>query len=277
MSPAHATPRAEPKPKRGSVRPILSLAFAAIFPLTAHLVAPRVALGEAATNAVTFLGGALTALVPLSLASAARISIRVRVALGLASAMTLATIALRGAHGLTASLFVDLALVTLALAIGGGIGERVEHPGHLLPACVVAALADLVSLLHPSGPTHAIASSERALAVVAVSFPVPSTTAFAPVLGLGDLIFVALVLGVARAHGISLVRMALACALGVVAAGGFAAVLESAAPALIPIAFAVVAFVPEARRLRPKDQRTAQVAIVIAIAVAIGVLLRRGS
>ena len=174
MSPAHATPRAEPKPKRGSVRPILSLAFAAIFPLTAHLVAPRVALGEAATNAVTFLGGALTALVPLSLASAARISIRVRVALGLASAMTLATIALRGAHGLTASLFVDLALVTLALAIGGGIGERVEHPGHLLPACVVA-------------------------------------------------------------------------------------------------------FVPEARRLRPKDQRTAQVAIVIAIAVAIGVLLRRGS
>ena len=90
---------------------------------------------------------------------------------------------------------------------------------------------------------------------------------------MGDLVFLALILGVAVRHRVSLARTAAAAALGLAAAGALAAHFEREIPALVPIGAAVVAVVPEARRLRPEDRRTAAVAVAVAVAVVLGVLL----
>src|SRR5688572_16813604 len=55
-----------------------------------------------------------------------------------------------------------LGLVGIAHAAGSLIGRRVEHPGHVLPACAVAAAADIASVLSPEGPSNAVAKSESA-------------------------------------------------------------------------------------------------------------------
>jgi fructose-specific phosphotransferase system IIC component len=89
----------------------------------------------------------------------------------------------------------------------------------------------------------------------------------------GDLVFIALVLGVAATHRISLARVAAAAALGLAVAGALAAAFGAAVPALLPLGAAVVAVVPEARRLRREDRRTATLAVGIASAVVVGVLL----
>jgi hypothetical protein len=150
----------------------------------------------------------------------------------------------------------------------------VGHPGHLLAACLVAAAADLASVMHPRGLTHAIVESERALSLLAISFPVATTHAFAPVLGVGDLLFAALALGVAAQHRLSVPRMAGLIAMGVLVAGALAAYFEAAIPALIPMAAAIVLGLPAARRLQPQDRRPTQIAAIVSVAVVAAVLLR---
>ena len=198
---------------------------------------------------------------------------RFAVALGAVGVLLVGLAALAAPWPRIGVLLDDLGLVVIAHAAGGAIGVRVAHPGHLLPACAVAAAADLASVLHPSGPTHAIAASERALSLLAVGFPVPGTRAVAPVLGAGDLVFLALVFGVAVRHRLSLARAAAAAAAGLAAAGALAAHFEREIPALVPIGAAVVAALPEARRVRPEERRTAAVAVAVAVAVVVGVLL----
>jgi hypothetical protein len=150
----------------------------------------------------------------------------------------------------------------------------VQHASHLFPACVVAASADVVSLLSPEGPSHAIARNERALSVLAMGFPVPGTSAFAPVLGIGDLLFVAFVLGVVRAHGLSYAR-AIGCVVAGIAIAGLAAArLRVAVPALVPIAAATILGMPTIRRLRPADRTAAQASMAIAVSLLVATLAR---
>jgi hypothetical protein len=130
------------------------------------------------------------------------------------------------------------------------------------------ACADTASIVSQFGPSHAIAESESALSIVTVGFPVPGTSSFAPALGVGDLVFVAIVFGAVAAHRLSLARAALLCGLGMLVAGAASAALETAVPALVPIAAAVIAGVPEARTLRPRERRAATFAMVIAVSVA---------
>ncbi len=85
--------------------------------------------------------------------------------------------------------------------------------------------------------------------------------------------FLALVFGVVAAHRLSLVRAALAAAAGLAVAGVLSARFQAAVPALVPLGAAVIAGLPEARRLRPEDRRTAALAVGIAGAVVVGVLL----
>ena len=141
-----------------------------------------------------------------------------------------------------------------------------------MPACVVVACADATSVVSQFGPTHALAESEAALSIVAVGFPVPGTTSFAPALGVGDLVFIAIVFGAVAAHRLSLARVALLCGFGTAMAGVLSAVLATAVPALVPIAAAVVLGVPEARRLRPRERRVAILAMAIAASVAVAVI-----
>jgi hypothetical protein len=174
---------------------------------------------------------------------------------------------------------VDTALVVVATALGASIGSRVQDPGHLLPAGAVAAAADVVSVSASWGPSHAIASSERALATLAVSFPVPGTWAVAPALGVGDLIFVALLLGAARAHALPYARVALLSGLGVLLAGFGSAAVGAPVPALPTVVVVVLLGVPGARRVRRKDKTVATIAVGTSIVVATWAVLSalRGS
>jgi hypothetical protein len=144
----------------------------------------------------------------------------------------------------------------------------------LLPASIVAASADVISVLSPHGPTRTVASDERALSLLAVSFPVPGTSLAAPALGVGDVLFVALLLAAARAHALSPIRVALLCAIGVALAGVASAMLGAAVPALPAIVAVVLVGVPGARRLRRKDRTVALVASGVAVALAAAVLVR---
>ena len=158
---------------------------------------------------------------------------------------------------------------------GRRVGDRVLRsaavsriPGTCSRRAWWSACADATSVVSQFGPTHALAESDAALSIVAVGFPVPGTSSFAPALGVGDLVFVAIVFGAVAAHRLSIVRVALLCGLGAAIAGAASAVLGAAVPALVPIAAAVVLGVPEARRLRPRERRVAIVAMVIAASVA---------
>ncbi len=253
--------------------PALGLLVAPAITAAAAAIAPRLVVPDAVAAALAFAGGAAAGLLPLAIAARAPLGLRGACALGAGGAALLAVAAAVAPYPVIALAIVNLALVSIANAVGGSIGRRVAHPGHLLPACAVAAAADLASVLHPEGPSHAIAQSERALSYLAIGFPVPGTRAVAPALGAGDLVFLALVLGVAAAHRLSLPRVVLAAAGGLAVAGGLAAYLDAAIPALVPIGAAVVAVVPDARRLRPEDRRTTVIAVAASAAIVAGVLL----
>jgi hypothetical protein len=234
----------------------------------ASLVSPHLHLSEGVADFVVFAGATTVAVASLAIAARAYPGWPSRATAVLVAALLLAILAWRGATGSIAPIVVDAALVALAWGIGTSIGRRIEHPGHLLPACVVVACADLASVVSSFGPSHAIAESERALSVVAIAFPVPGTASFAPALGVGDLVFIGIVLGAVAAHGLSLARAALLAWGGAMLAGALSALLAKPVPALVPIALAIVAGVPEARRVRARERRVATVAMVIAVAVA---------
>jgi hypothetical protein len=254
---------------QGAIGLLLTPSVAAI----AALVLPHFPLGERGANLVVFGGAASTTLAALGIAAAFCPRWSSRLAVALVAMALLAGFAALGVASSGAAVAVDAALVAAAWAIGTSIGRRIEHPGHLLPACVVVACADAASMVSRFGPTHAMAESERALSVVAVAFPVPGTSSFAPVLGIGDLIFVAIVLGAAAAHGLSMGRVAAYAWIGALAAGAVSAVLETAVPALVTIGAAVALGIPEVRRIRPQERRIATMAMAIAVSLAAAVIV----
>ncbi|MCC6647358.1 MAG: hypothetical protein IT374_17520 [Polyangiaceae bacterium] len=256
-------------PRRLAALPALGLALA-----VALAVGHRARVPDDVADAIVFAGAVLASLGALTVLAPERSPPRARLAIGAMCAVTVAlALTTPGGHpGL--SIAVDVALVGLAHVAGSTIGRRVQTPGHLLPAAVVAACADLVSALHPAGPTRAIVESERAMNALAFSFPVPGALDLAPALGLGDLVFVALALGVAVTHGLSVRRTSLAATAGAIAAGGLSMALQRPVPALPAIGALVVLSDPRARALTGRDRRTAAAAIVLAIAAAAGALLR---
>jgi len=226
-------------------------------------------------NAFAFAGGALLPLLGLWFATRLRLALRVHLGLAASAAAILLLLAVRRVAPLWAMLLVDLALPSLGWALGAAIGARVEHASHLLPACVVAACADTISLLSPEGPTHAIARSERALSLAATWFPVPGTNAFAPALGLGDLLFSALVFAVASRHALPYARTLLLTLAGTALAGAIAAELGVAIPALVPIAAALVLGLPMIRAVRPADRRATRTSFVFAGTLVLAVVARK--
>lgn len=168
---------------------------------------------------------------------------------------------------------VNLLLVGGGWAIGGAIGSRVEHAGHMLPAACVAAAADLASVLHPSGPSHAIAANERALSVIALNVPLPGGIA-APVLGVGDLVFAAIALGVAARHEVPLLGPLAGCAIGAGGSIALAGFLERPIPALVAMGALAVLFTREFRTIRRADRTTTKVAVALAVGVAVALGLR---
>src|SRR5690606_19994305 len=111
--------------------------------------------------------------------------------------------------------------------------------------------------------------SKRALAVLALPFPVLGTDDVVPTLGAGDLVFVGLILGVAAKHGISRFRTYVAAMVGVLLAGLASALLEAAVPALPAIGLAALVGIPQARAVPPRDRKVATVAVVAAATLAL--------
>jgi hypothetical protein len=255
-------------------KPFLGVAIAPALTGAAVVAAPHVHTGEGVAAALTFGGGAAGAIVSLAVAAPAVLSPRLAAGIALSAVIVLLEIEVVDASSPFAAVAVTACLVGLASAVGGAIGRRIQHPGHLLPACVVAAAVDIFSVLDASGPTHAIVRSERALSVLTVGFPVAGTSVVAPVLGVGDLLLLALIFGAVSVHRLSVARAALLGAAGVAVAGGMSAAISAlkgegvGVPALPPIAVALLAGMPAARRLRREDRRTALVAMAVAGALA---------
>jgi len=235
----------------------------------AILVAPHLRVSAGVADALTFGCAAAVAVLGVALGTKKPLPPAVVATVDALAIAVLGALALLRVKSPWVSPVVDTCLLALAWATGGAIGARIEHPGHLLPAAAVAAAADIVSVASSWGPSHAIASSERALALLAISFPVPGTRVVAPALGVGDLVFIALVLAAARAHALPVRRITVLALVGVLVAGFGSALLGRAVPALPTIGLAVIAFVPEARRLRRKDRTVATIAIGVSVAVAV--------
>lgn len=247
----------------------IAIVTPALLVTLAMLVAPHVGGSPGVADAVTFGGAACLAVLGVTLGTVRALPGRVVLLVDLVAATILAALAVLRVKSPWLTPLVDTCLLALAWATGGAIGARIEDPGHLLPAAAVAAAADIVSVASSWGPSHAIASSERALALLAISFPVIGTRAVAPALGVGDLVFVALMLAAARAHRLPVLRIAVLALLGVLVAGFGSAMLGKAVPALPAIGAMVIAFVPQTRTLRRKDRTVATVAIGVSIVVAV--------
>jgi hypothetical protein len=274
-------------------RPVLSVLGVLLTPVVlgaAAFVSPRVHVGSSVADLVAFFGATSTSLIALLLLSRGQLPKVASLTLGLASPAIVLTLSLLQADPMfvpawwacvisavrvppvVGFVLVSACLVAFAHALGHWIGSNIEHPGHLLPACVVASIADLVSVLHPSGPSHAVIQSDKALSLLAVSFPVLSTRQVSPTIGVGDLLFIALLLAAARRHDLSWKRMAWALAAGIMVAGAASYFFETAIPALPSIGLAVVLAFGEARKLRARDRRLASI-FMVGAAVLAGVLI----
>lgn len=236
-------------------------------------LAPHIALGEAATELASFFG-AIASSIGALWAMARGSDVRLRRITTLAAILAMLACAVLKPQVAWAAIIVDLALVSLAHVLGSAIGGRVQHAGHLLPATVVAACADVISISHPQGPTHAIVESEQAMSLLAFAFPVPGHLAMAPALGAGDLVFTALWLAAAVKHRLSTSRVALGALLGALISGLVSAALQTSVPALPAIGALLLLLTPAARRLEGRDKQISVYAIVIAVALAIFVFIK---
>lgn len=238
-------------------------------------LAPRLTLEPALQDLATFASAVATVIAGLFLLSKGWLPARGRLVVGAVAGSIIGALAFFGVQSALAVILVGSALIALGHTVGHAVGSRIEHPGHLLPACVVAACVDLASVIHPQGPTHAVVSSQRALDLLTLTFPVLGTHAFSPSIGVGDIVFIALVLGTAVQHRISAIRVTLLAGAGLVLAGVASALLEAAVPALPAIGLCVVLGIKESRQLKRSDRKTSTVFMVGAVTLAVGVVISR--
>lgn len=239
------------------------------------LLAPHVRLSDGWVDFVTFIAPVGAAFAALGVGSLAEPSRRVVLGVLGVAAAALVTVALSGVYSMTLALVVGACLVAIGWGIGLPIGRRVQHPGHLLPACAIAAAADVASVFSDSGPTAAIVESKRALAVLALPFPVLGTNDAVPTLGVGDLVFVGLLLGVAARHGISRWRVYALAIVGALLAGLMSALLEAAVPALPAIGLTALVGIPQARSVPARDRKMAAIAVAAALTIVVATVLPR--
>ncbi len=251
----------------GLLIPPCVLSFAARF-------APQFNVGEFWGDQLTYLGSVFTISTTLYVLSYTK-STRLWFGFILFALLSLLIVSLTDSPGVAAFVMIGTALMTIGHGIGGMIGSRIQHPGHLLPACVVAASFDIASVIHPQGPSHALVSSEHALPWLTLSFPVFGARAFSPNVGIGDVVFAALLLGAAARHGLSRPRFVALITAGLIIAGQLAALLQQAIPALPIIGICIVVGVAPARIMRRKERRVAFWFMAASVTLALGVIASR--
>ncbi len=240
---------------------------AGAFVWLASAVAPHLTVPDALVDPLAVLLVVPTALVALMRSSAVGLDGKASLAFIGLGALLLAGVYFAGFSRAIVGLQV-VGLLSLGRGLGGGIGERVSHPGHVLPASIVAATADLASVLSPEGVSNAIVANDRALSVAALAAPVLGSRAMTFVLGAGDLVMMSLVFAVARRFDVSRVRVAVAFAFGLFIAFLLAALLARPIPALCTMALAGALSSPRFFRVAPRDR----VATVVAACLCAGVI-----
>ncbi len=245
---------------------VLALAFSAV-------VAPSLPLPPLVAFALGF-----TCVVASALGAAllAPTKIQRRETLWLLPAIAiLAAVQGSGALGLPAAIGVALALLAFGSVLGGFVGGSIEHPGHLVFVVVVSSLADTFSVAHPSGPSALIANAPKALALLAISWPMFGTEQIEPLLGVGDVVFTGLYIAATRAHGLPLRRTVIALGLAFLVTMATVISTELPVPALPFLGVAMLIAQPAARR-PPERDRTRAIVVVCAISLLfLGLLARR--
>jgi len=189
------------------------------------------------------------------------------------TAMAIAIAALFRPLGVAGSIAVGVALLVGGATIGSTLGTRVAHAGYLLPVAVVSALADAVSVLHPAGPSAAIANDDGVAQLLAVPAPMPQL-GWVPVLGVGDVVFTALYVAAARRHGLGLARTLSALGAGYAATLLAVVALQRPLPALPFLGAGLVLLLPETRAI-PLAERPAAWSVMIGFgAIALALLAR---
>jgi hypothetical protein len=169
---------------------------------------------------------------------------------------------------------VTAALLVGGASLGGAVGGRIEHPGHLLAVVVVSLLVDTFSVFHSAGPTAAVVERPEMLVLLALPFPVLGTEVIAPVLGVGDVIFAALYMAAARRFDLGLRRTAIALAVGLLVTMTAVMITALPLPALVGMGIAVLLVHPRARRLPKRDRRKAIIVMGVLGALWLFLFLR---
>lgn len=224
--------------RRGLVTAVGPLFATGAFVWLVCAVAPHVAVPDALVDPLAVLLVVPPALVALMRSGAVSLGGKASLALIGVGALLLAGVYFAGFSRAIVGLQV-VGLLLVGRGLGGGIGERVAHPGHVLPASIVAATADLASVVSPEGLSNAIVADDRALSVAALAAPVLGSRSMTFVLGVGDLVMMSLVFAVALRFDVSRARVALALAVGLFAAFALSATLARPIPALVTIALAL--------------------------------------
>ncbi len=163
-----------------------------------------------------------------------------------------------GAPNAENSALLTAALLAGGTAVGAVLGARIEHAGHLLAVALVSGAADLWSAL--AGPTaqlveEALSQPER-IALIALPWPLWGTGTIQPVLGVGDIVFVALYFAAYARHGLSLARAAIGIAGGFFVGLLLLLGLERAIPLLPVLGAGAVLADPRARALSRRELAT---------------------
>ncbi len=176
--------------------------------------------------------------------------------------------------GVPSGMAGSLGLLALALAVGGSVGSRMTHAGHLLPVALLSAAVDLWSVTSPSGPTHAIVRNPALLRLLTVSVALPGSRVPWPVVGFGDVAFAALYLAAAQRFVLSRPRMGAAVLVGLWVSLALALGLGRAIPALPAMGAAVVLAFPAVRRVEPVDRKATGLVAALLVASVVRAALR---
>lgn len=154
--------------------------------------------------------------------------------------------------------------------LGASIGARIERAGHLLAVAAISALADLWSALDTGGPTARLVAQvmheREKLSPFVLPFPLWGTGNVEPLIGAGDVVFVALYLAAFARHGLPVRRAAGALMLGFVTGVLLLLTLERSVPLLPLLGASVVLAHRDARTLPAKEAYTVLTVVVVLLA-----------
>lgn len=141
-------------------------------------------------------------------------------------------------------------LLAATFGLGFFIAAEIQRVGHLIPVCLLGALVDVLSVL--GGPSrrlgeqtarHVAETTQRLgeglpppppplSTFLVLKWPQPGADGLATLVGFGDLVFFALLLGAARRFGLPVARSLLLLVAGLALALGASFALRAPVPAL---------------------------------------------